>query len=293
MRAMIIAHRTAAFAVCLGALLACKGAGKSESTEQPGGGLPTAPLAPTSSDVSFRKLVPKVGAKVKYTHRSSSKFTLSGKVHRSEAAATASVDVQGSDQFRIWKGAVDVTELYAIEQDGTAAEKKTVSPLAGSKYVVSRADDGSLSALDSNGAKVPSSQMKLLKDEFGQSFEKNSDAEFLPDRPIKLGEKLVPASDSVIKMLGVKDDGNITIDGVEFILKSANSERASFDSSLTFTQKISTMRLRAKLKGNIDLAPEGAWIVALDLKGPMTILDSAGAEKGTGDFSISASQTTN
>lgn len=291
---MLIAHRTAPFVVCLAALLACKGAGKSESTEQPGGGLPTvAPATPTSSDVTFRKLVPKVGAKMKYTRRSSAKFTLSGKVHRSEAAATASVTVQGSDQFRVWKAEVDVTELYATEQEGTAAEKKTVSPLAGSRYIVTRADDGSLSALDSNGSKVASSQMKLLKEEFGQVFEKNADSEFLPDRPIKLGEKLVPASDSVIKMLGVKDDGNITIDGVEFILKSATAERASFDSSLTFTQKLGSIRLRAKLKGNIDLAPEGAWIVALDLKGPITILDSGGNEKGTGDLSISGSQTVN
>ena len=283
--------RVSTVIVCVGALLACKALKKdSEKTAPAASASPAAPAAPT--DVAFTAVVPKNGTKIASSHQTNSKFTMDGKVYRNNSATSVTFDVQSSDEFRVTKGALDVKELYTITQEGAASEKKTVNPLAGSRYVVSRGDDGTLSALDSNGSKISSSQLKLIKEEFGSSFEKDQTGAFLPDRPVKIGEKLNPASDSVLRMLEIKDDGKTTFDGTEFILKSATPERATFDVAMTMTQKlVQNLRLRAKLKGTIDIKPTGTWLVGVDLKGPLTLLDGSGKEKGAGDLSVSGTQT--
>ena len=67
---------------------------------------------------------------------------------------------------------------------------------------------------------------------------------------------------------------------------------ASFDVTMTMTQTIvAGMRLRAKLKGKIDVRPDGSWLLNVDLKGPLEILDRSGNQKGTGDLAVSAHQT--
>jgi hypothetical protein len=277
--------------VCVGALLACKALRRdSEQAAPAASATPAAPAAP--SDVAFTNVVAKTGTKIVSVHQTNSKFTMDGKVYRNASATDATAEVQSSDEFRVTKAAIDVKELYTITQDGTAAEKKTVSPLAGSRYVVTRGDDGKLSALDSNGSKVSASQLKLIKDEFGSGFEKDETGAFLPDRPLKIGEKLNPASDSVMKMLSIKDDGKTEFDGTEFILRTGTSDRAVFDVAMTMTQKlVAGLRLRAKLKGTIEIRPAGTWLLAVDLKGPMILLDATGKEKGTGDLSVTGTQT--
>jgi hypothetical protein len=213
-------------------------------------------------------------------------------VSRERNVLDASLSVQASDEFRITRAAIDVRELYTVSQEGTGTEKKSVSPLAGSRYVVSRSDDGKLSALDSAGAQVAAAQLKLLKDEFGNVFERSTVGEFLPERPVKLGEKLVPPSDAVIKMLGLKDDGKTLFDGIEFILGKVDGGVASFDVTMTMTQRLDAgLRLRAKLKGQIDLKTDGTWLTRVDLKGPIEVLDGSGATKATGELSANLKET--
>lgn len=285
-------QRSAVFGAVLivSTLLACKALEQNQSAPQ--GSAVGAATEATGSDVTFKRIVPRSGTKGTVNRKTSSKFTLDGKVLRETSVLDAAMEVKFSDEFRITKASIDVKEFYTTSQEGSGSEKKSVSPLSGSTYMVTRYDDGSLGAQDASGNKVASSTLKLIKDEFGSSFEKSQDAAFLPDRPVKLQEKLVPASDSMIAMLGLKDDGNTLIDGTEFFLKSAAGSRATFDASMTMTQKISSnMRVRAKLKGTIEMRPEGAWIIGVDLKGPLTLLDGSGNEKGTGDVAITATQT--
>jgi hypothetical protein len=288
---MVDRFRVATAIACVGALLACKALKRESQQSAPAAtASAAAPAAPT--DIAFTTVVPKNGTKVSTSHQTNSKFTMDGKVYRNNSATTVTFEVQSSDEFRVTKAALDVKELYTITQEGAASEKKTVNPLAGSRYTVTRSDDGTLSALDSNGAKIPASQLKLIKEEFGSGFEKDQTGAFLPDRPVKIGEKLNPASDSVLRMLEIKDDGKTTFDGTEFILRSATPERATFDVAMTMTQKLAAnLRLRAKLKGTIDIKPAGTWLLGVDLKGPLTLLDGSGKEKGTGDLSVSGTQT--
>jgi hypothetical protein len=254
---------------------------------------PTPSADKAVAEVAFVRQVPKAGTHGTTSRKTSSKFTMGGKTFRESSFMDSEFTVKASDEFRVTKASIEVKELYTTSQEGTGTEKRSVSPLAGSTYVVTRGEDGALSALDSEGNKVAAATLKLLKDEFASSFEKNQDAAFLPDRPLKLEEKLMPSSDSMLGALGIKDDGNTLIDGTEFLLKNNANAKATFDVSMTMTQKVpgAGLRVRSKLKGKLDMQPQGAWIVGVNLKGPINILDSSGNEKGSGELSIVGTQT--
>lgn len=252
----------------------------------------TATAEAKTDEVTFVQHPPKSGTKVNVASKTSFKFTVEGKVFREVGEDSAQISVQASDEFRVTKATIEVKQLFTTKQEGVGDEKKSVNPLAGSRFIVTRSDDGKLAALDSGGAKVASSQLSLIKEHFGTVFEADKTVEFLPKRPVKIGEKLIPSSDAVLKLLGQKDDGSTVIDGVEFILQAGTAERAVFAVTLTFTQKIDPRtRLRAKLGGTIDLRPKDSQITAISLKGPLTLLDAGGNDKGTGDLSIDANAT--
>src|SRR5262245_3147689 len=126
-----------AVVVIVGALFACKQAQKSDT--KPVASAVALPAAPTEQ--AFTDLVHKPGTKVSADRRTTTKFTMAGKVFREETSLVAALDVQASDEFRVTRGALDVKELYTVGQEGTGNEKKSVSPLSGSRYVVSRSDD--------------------------------------------------------------------------------------------------------------------------------------------------------
>ena len=190
------------------------------------------------------------------------------------------------------KAAIDVKQLFTTKQDGTGDEKKSVNPLSGSRWIVTRNDDGKLSALDSSGGKVAAPQLAQLKENFDGIFQTDKSRDFLPKRAVKIGEKLTPAADAVLSLMGQKDDGTATVDGVEFILQSATKDRATFAVSLTLTLKIDpTIRLRTKLDGTIEVRPKDSEITSVALKGPLTLLDPKGNDKGTGDMSITATES--
>ena len=132
-------------------------------------------------------------------------------------------------------------------------------------------------------------QLGQIQEHFGTVFEADKTHEFLPKRPVKIGEKLIPSSDAVLKLLGQKDDGATVIDGVEFILQPSTPEHATFAVTLTFTQKADARtRIRAKLAGTLEVRPKDSEITGISLKGPLTLLDPGGNDKGNGDLSIDA-----
>jgi hypothetical protein len=256
---------------------------------------PAAPVVVADTkitEVTFVRKVPKVGTKVEMATKTAFKFTFEGKIFRESSEDAALFTVQGADEFRVTKAAIEVKQLYTTKQEGTGDEKKSVNPLAGSRFVVSRNDDGKLTALDSGGAKVIPLQLAQIQEHFANVFDAEKTQEFLPKRPVKIGEKLIPSSDAVIKLLGQKDDGNTTIDGVEFILQSATPELATFAVSMTFTQKLNPkIRLRAKLEGTLDVRPKDSAITAIDVKGPLNLLGPSGNDKGTGDLTFKGTET--
>ncbi len=275
--------------VVVSALLACKSADK--SSEQQQAAPVVAPAAP-ANEIVFQRMVPKAGSRSSISRKTTSKFTMGSKTFRETSTLEATSTVKSSDEFRVTKASLEVKDLHTTSQEGSGTEKKSVSPLSGSTYVITRYDDGKLGAVDTGGTQVAAATLKLIGDEFKGVFEKNEDGAFLPDRPVKLEEKFMPASDALLKLLGAKDDGKTTFDGAEFILKRNDGASVSFDTIMTMTQDIGNgLRLRVKFKGNIDFKPFGTWVTGVDLKGPLSLLDKKGDEKGSGDITVAIKQT--
>src|SRR5688572_29853701 len=132
--------------VLVGALLGCKAFSKDEGSADKGDAAPPATAAaapsaaPAASDVTFTKKVPKPGIKGATTRKTASKFTMSGKTFRENSFMQGDFVVKESDEFRVTKAMVDVKELYTTSQEGTGSEKRSVSPLAGSSYIVTRSE---------------------------------------------------------------------------------------------------------------------------------------------------------
>lgn len=274
--------------------LACKAGSSSSTSSSAAATTASAPAAPAAkpTEVAFVQAVPKPGAKADQSMKTAMKFTLAGTAYRTETESVASIEVQASDEFRVTKAAIDVTTLVETSQKGTSPERRTVNPIQGSRWVLSRSDGGGFAALTSAGSPASSSMLAQLKEHFGDVVEKDKSLSFLPNHPVKIGEKIIPSQDAVLAMLGQKDDGKTTIDGVELILRSADANEATFDTSLTFTMKVdAATRLRAKLAGTIGVRPTNAIVTAVSLKGPLTILDGGGDEKGSGDMNVTGALT--
>lgn len=131
--------------VVVGVLLACKGRSENNTTTVTSATAST----PPSTDVNFTITVPKAGAKFDRTQKTSVKFTFQGKTYRDETDQSSSIEVQSADEFRVTKASVDVKKLVKTTQEGTGEEKRSVNPIAGSRWVISKGDDGKLVALNS------------------------------------------------------------------------------------------------------------------------------------------------
>lgn len=286
-------------ATCVAALLACKGDPDSTPTPPPSAPPNTASIAasvaapPAATDsVTFSSRVPPPGTGASFTTEFDLKVTERGKVTRFQEREQAELEVKANDGFRITGLVIEVRDKVEIEQDGTRPEKRTTSPLAGSTYIMTRGADGKLAATTPGGAPIAPALRKLLVDAYGDRFEKDTTGAFLPNRPVKLGEKLFPASASMLGMLGIKDDGKTTFEGTEFLLEEVTDGIAVFHVEMLMTVKMpAARRLRAKLSGKMRFLVDGTWTTGINLSGPLTVVDSLGNEKADGSWTMKATQT--
>jgi hypothetical protein len=283
-----------AFLCCVAALLACKRNDSSPAPSATAASAAAQPAAVAANEVTFTAKVPKAGRTSTIARDLSLSLTMGGKVYRQTEHRRYKVTVKAADDIRVTRALLDIEEMFETEQEGTRTEKKTVSPLAGFKFIASRDDAKKLTAVDPDGAPVSKSLVKALDKDYADTFEKNTLGAFLPNRALKLGEKLNPSESDVMKTLGIKDDGKTSLDGIEFILKSAQAGNATFQIALTWTSKLSAVRrMRAKLAGQLTLQTATVWLVAFELQGPVTVLDSKGKEQGKGTMKFKVDQAFN
>jgi hypothetical protein len=278
---------------CIAVLLGCKlkglgPAGGASTTSSAAQG--AAAAAP--SDYAFRPKIPSAGTSSTVTRSVALMLGMGNQSYRQNSFDKFKLTVKAADDFRITKALIEVQEKYETKQDGNAAEKKTVSPLAGGKFVVSRDDAGKVSAVDGEGAAVSAAQVKLLGEDYADLLKKDTLGSFLPDHPIKLGEKLSPSASSLMQMLDIKDDGKTTLDGIEFVFTSMDTGSAHFSMAFTLTMGLAGgLRMRAKLSGQLTVQTATVWLVGASLSGPVIVLDGKGNEKGKGDMKFTADQT--
>jgi hypothetical protein len=277
--------------VCLAALLACKQAEEAAPAPVTSAASSAAVAAPAAmQEVTFVVRLPEpVGTKARLVSDFTMKLTSRGQVTRMAEHEESMTEVKAADGFRVTSLLVDVRDRYEQKQEGTKAEERTVSPLAGSSFVLSRAADGKLSATDGGGRIVTGKQLELLQKGYGDRLEKDPTAEFLPKRPLKLGEKLYPASSTMLRMMRIADDGKTSFESTEFLLESATGGIATFHVELSMVTMLpGSQRLRARLSGEMRFLLDGAWGKQVDLTGPLTVVDARGTEQADGTFSLKA-----
>ncbi len=278
--------------VCIVALLACKL--KRSGAPSHGAASSSGQTAAPPSEVTFKPKIPPPGTSSTVTRSLGLKLTMGKNAYRQNTFEKFKLTVKAADDVRITKALLDIEEKYETKQEGVAAEKKTVSPLAGSKFIVSRDDAGKVTAIEPDGTAATPSQVKLLEEDFAGIFKKDTVGAFLPDRPLKLGEKLNPSASSLMQMMEMKDDGKTTVDGIEVIFTSVDGGNARFSMAFTLTLGLTGgLRLRAKLNGQLALQTATVWLVSAALSGPVTVLDGKGDEKGRGDMKLGIDQTFN
>jgi hypothetical protein len=271
-------------------LLACK-LKRSAPASGTSAGSSSAQNVAAPSEVTLKPKIPSPGTSSTVTRALGLKLTMGKEAYRQNSFEKFKLTVKAADDFRITKALLDIEEKYETKQEGVAAEKKTVSPLAGSKFIVSRDDAGKLTAVDAEGTASTPAQVKLLQADFADLLKKDTVGAILPDRPLKLGEKLSPSASSLMQMMDIKDDGKTTLDGIEFIFNSIEGGNARFSMAFTLTMGLTGgLRMRAKLNGQLTLQTATVWLVGAALSGPVTVLDSKGDEKGRGDMKLTADQ---
>ena len=281
--------------LCIAALLACKEDRQKVTTTPSSPAATTAPTSPpdATDTVNFvSKVPPPPGTRATYRSDFTMKITQRGQVSRYHEHEESVFDVKATDGFKVTGLLIDVRDKVKTEQTGNKAEKRTTSPLAGSKYIVTLGANGKLSATDPAGNKTATSQLKLLTEDYKGRFEKDTTAEFLPQRPMKLGEKLFPATPTMLRVMSIKDDGKTSFEGTEFLLESVDGGVATFHVEMVMTMKmLASQRLRAKLSGKMRFLVDGVWTTAIELSGPLTLLDSRGNQKAEGTWAMNASQS--
>lgn len=268
-------------------LLACRRPPRA-SQQAPEGSLASA-SAGTSADpsksVTFTRRVPLPGFKAKRNRDLGFQLSREGVAIRHTAHEAFRYDVKKADESRITQAGLDVEDLYESNQQAEEAEDKAINPLSGQRFVVTRQADGKLSAQNAAGAPASEEQASLIEQYFGDLFEADKVSAFLPKGSISVGEKLKPTRAALLELLQLEDDVDTTIDGVDFTLASTDRDQATFALGMTMTWSMGAgFRLRARLSGTVSLETKAAQVKAVELAGPVVVLDPKGEELGTGQF---------
>lgn len=269
------------------ALAACKPAKVSrQAPEAPSASSAFAAVPPhPAKTVTLTRRTPAPGSKARRKRDLGFQLSRGGDVMRHTAHDVVKYEVKQSDASRIIQAGLDIEELYEANQQGDDAEEKTVNPLAGRRFTVARAADGRLSALDSAGAEASDEQIALLEQHCGELFKVDAIGAFVPARPLAIGENLKPTRVALLEMMQIDDDDDTVIDGVAFTLANSKKDEAEFDVGMTMTWAMGGgFRMRARLAGVVSLETATARLRALELAGPVVVLDVKGAEVGSGQF---------
>lgn len=245
-----------------------------------------APPDPSAKAVTFTRRVPAPGSKAKQTRDLGFQLSRAGNAMRHTAHDVIEYEVKRADALRITQAGLVVDELYEANQQGDDAEEKTVNPLSGKRFVVTRKADGRLSAHDPAGEALSDDAQASLEERYGGLFDADKIGAFLPARPIAFGEKLTPTRAALLEMMQIdEDDRDTSIDDVDFTLTSAENDQARFNVGMTMTWTMGgELRMRAKLAGSASLDTATSRLRALRLAGPVVVLDGKGAQVGTGQF---------
>lgn len=276
----------AALALVL-ALLACK-QDEEAAPESTASATTAGSAAGSSGETRFSVKPPKKGTKVTTSGQQKLNFTVSasraGKVlleldiDNSERSKQV-VEVLEANDKAPTKVKVTYQEKTAVEKQGSR-EKSNKSPVEGKSYIVEKSG-ADVDVDHASGGAAPKKERDVVREDFDDLGQTPSFAAFLPDRPLKKGEKLDVSKEQLRKMFQQDDDDKMKFDNATFQFvgtkQQGGAEVGVFEVKLEMVNEDETMRMKIALDGKLLLRVDGAWPVEMSLSGPISF---EGVKKG-------------
>lgn len=173
--------------------------------------------------------------------------------------------------------------------DGT--ETRENPPVTGKTYLV-EARKGAVVVLTEQGAAAPPAEASIVQKDFTDLGKPDEFRDALPDRPIRVGERLDSIAGAMKTRLSKGDGKNMsTVEGVTVRLARVDDHGGSKTGVLDFIASVlygeSHALIRMKVKGQVELRLEDGFTSSISMMGPVTVSSAPGspvALSGTGTF---------
>jgi hypothetical protein len=164
-----------------------------------------------------------------------------------------------------------------VEEELDGKKKELPASLKGKTYLVEW--DGAERTVVYDGGGKPSSEEKDLVVEAEYDVGKHSDAAlFIPDRPLRVGERFDANEATIRTLLGMDEGDKITIEKASFTFTGTKQEGAKafglFDLVLIvahWPKETPDMRLRFETTGKLSVDVETSWTRDFSMEGPISL----------------------
>ncbi len=227
--------------------------------------------------VRFLKRAPRVGTRIEDTSemsvRISMRVTAGGSVvaeprGHQQKSERRRIEVLEATDTDVRKVRVEYVERTEREED-EAGPRSTRSPLVGRTYVVERRGDV-IVATDAAGKMVEGAELEELRQEHQNLGRTTRFSSFIPDRPVEVGERLVPPPEVAAEMFG--DGGrDVVVRSAAFTFAGApRPALGEFYVDLSL-QLGGEPPMDLRLRGKLTVRVQDSLPVAMRLSGPISI----------------------
>lgn len=249
--------------------------------------------APSAADgYVFQKKMPAVGARVLESETKTMSLTLNvgGKsakdkpikvVKNDRDTVEKAVEVLAVTADAITKVKVTYRNHSKVEaKDG--ADKTTKAPVAGKTYVA-EAKNGAVSVLTEKGAPAPAEEAKIVQKDFKSLGKPDDFQKALPDKPIKVGDKVDSIARALEERMTRDDDGTskTTVESTSVTFVRAGEKggvkTGVFEIAIDLAMDKGGMVIRMKMKGEVELRLDDGFPVSMSFQAPVTVGTPAGA----------------
>jgi hypothetical protein len=191
-----------------------------------------------------------------------------------------------------------ITELRVSYLDGSSEQtdngtkRKLATPLNGKTYLVKW--DGKQTSVSSEAGKTATDDERENVLLYEYDVGKQADlASFIPDRPLRVGERFDATAPSVKPLFGLDADDRAEVERASFTFSGTRQEGKTalgvFDATVLLSHwpEGSDMKLRFAVSGKLSVDLETAWVRELTMEGPIVVSAAKNAPvelSGSGSF---------
>ncbi|MBK8254169.1 MAG: hypothetical protein IPK82_16070 [Polyangiaceae bacterium] len=259
------------------------------------------PAGPTADGAyMFRRKAPAVGAKVLEKEVKLMNMALQISIVKGKTEKT-SINENSTTERTVEVMAVSndvVTKIKVTYKSYEKAKKKDGKPepskvnLTGKTYIL-EAKDGAVTVSTQGGAAAPEEEAKAVKKDFKNFGKGDSMSKALPDKPIRVGDRVDSIAQAFSDRFSEDDSGKekatvekavVTFSAVK---DTPGGKVGVFDYSFDLAIDNGLMIIRMPIKGQAELRMEDAMPTAVNMKSPINVSSQGGSITGSGDANMS------